>query len=262
MLPRMNRFRYASQLALAIAVVITVPSAALAQVKVITSGGFAPAYNAVIHDFERAAHVTVTTTTGPSQGTGPDAIPAQLRRGVRADVVILSTEGLDELIADGKIVRGSDVKLAQALTGLGVRAGASRPDISTVESFKQTLMRAKVIAVPGSTTGIYLTTKVFPKLGIASDTIKMTARGAEATAMVARGDADFAIQPISELHVPGVDLVGPIPASVQFVSVFAAGVVAGTDMAAQAKQLIAFLASPNADAAIKNSGMERIGTRK
>jgi len=248
---------YASRLMIATALVIASPGLAVAQLKVITSGGFAPAYNAVIQEFERTAHVTVTTTSGPSQGTTPEAIPAQIRRGVPADVIILSREGLDELIADGKIVRGSDVNLAQTPTGLAVRAGAPKPDITSVEGFKQALVRAKVIAVPGSTTGIYLTKNVFPKLGIANDKIKMTARGAEATAMVARGEADFAIQPISELHVAGVDVVGPIPSSMQFVSVFAAGVVAASNNVAQAKQLIAFLASPSADAAIKSSGMER-----
>jgi molybdate transport system substrate-binding protein len=242
---------------LAAAMLIAAPNLALAQLKVITSGGFAPAYNAVIHEFERTAHVTVRTTSGPSQGTTPEAIPAQIRRGVPADVIILSREGLDELIGEGKILRGSEVNLAQTPTGLGVRAGVSKPDIRSVESFTQALRRATVIAVPGSTTGIYLTKTVFPKLGIASDKIKMTARGAEATAMVARGEADFAIQPLSELHVTGVDVVGPIPSSVQFISVFAAGVVASTTNAAQAKQLIAFLASSNADTAIKNSGMER-----
>src|SRR5262245_22320045 len=158
-----------SRVVLAAALFIAAPNLALAQLKVITSGGFAPAYNAVIQEFERTAHVTVTTTTGPSQGTTPEAIPAQIRRGVPADVIILSREGLDELIAEGKIVRGSDVNLAQTPTGLGVRAGAPKPDLASVESFKQALVRAKVIAVPGSTTGIYLTKNVFPKLGISSD---------------------------------------------------------------------------------------------
>jgi molybdate transport system substrate-binding protein len=227
------------------------------QVKVIISGGFSPAYRELLPEFERTTGITVSTASGASQGSGPNTIGAQLRRGVPADVVIMSIEGLADLKAEGKILAGSDVDLAETPIGMAVRTGAPKPDISTVAAFTQTLRRAKTVAVPGSTTGIYLTTEVFPRLGVAKTmTVKVMQRGSEAAALVATGDADLAIQPVSELlHVPGIDFVDTIPADVQYVSVFAAAVVAGSPETDAAKRLIAFLSSENATAAIKRSGM-------
>lgn len=245
--------------ALLIAAVLVWPTAAFAQIKVITSGGFAAAYQEVLPEFERATGLTVTTGSGGSQGSGPDTIGAQLRRGVSADVVIMSREGLDDLIAEGRIVAGTDVNLAQTPIGLAVRAGAPKPDISTVDAFTQTLLRATSVALPGSTTGIYLTTKIFPRLGIVDTvTVKITSRGAESVALVAAGVAELAIQPVSELlHVPGVDLVGTIPTEVQYMSVFSAAVVAGSQEIAASRRLIAFLASDSVTAVLTKSGMER-----
>jgi molybdate transport system substrate-binding protein len=240
---------------LVIAAVLAVPTASFAQVKVITSGGFSAAYREAIPEFERTSGVTVTTTSGASQGSGPNTIGAQLRRGVPADVVIMSREGLGDLIAEGRILAGTDVDLAQTPLGIAVRAGAPRPDISTVDAFKQTLLRAKSITFAASTTGIYLTTTLFPRLGIA-DALAAKSTTA-AVAAVASGEAELAIQPVSELlRVPGVDFVGPIPADVQYISVFAAAVVAGSKEIDASKRLIAFLASERATAAIEKSGMK------
>ena len=234
-----------------------------AQVKVLMSGGFTPAFIEVQPEIERTIGLTITTGSGASQGTGPDTIGAQLRRGEPADVVILSREGLNDLIAEGRIVAGTDVNLAQTLIGMAVRSGAPKPDISTVDAFKQALLRAKAVAMPGSTSGIYMTETLFPKLGIAGRvTVKMTTRGAASVAMVAAGEADFALQPVSELlHHPGVDFAGTIPAEVQRVATFAAGVVTGSKAIDASKRLIAFLASEKALAAIRNSGMEPVRPR-
>lgn len=133
-----------------LAAVLAVPTPSYAQVKVIISGGFFPAYREVIPEFERAAGITVTTASGASQGTGPDTIGAMLRRGEVADVVIMNRSGLEELLAQGRIVTGTDRNLAQTLIGVAVRAGASKPDISTVDAFKQSLLRAKTVASPGT----------------------------------------------------------------------------------------------------------------
>jgi molybdate transport system substrate-binding protein len=197
----------------------------------------------------------VTTTSGGSQGDGPNTIGAQLRRGVPADVVILNRVGLDELIAGGRIVAGTNVDLAQTYLGVAVRAGAPKPNISTVDALKQTLLRAKSVAFDSSTTGIYLTATLFPRLGIADDMAgKSTTAG---VAAVASGDAEIAVQPVSEiLPVRGVDFVGTIPAEVQYVAVFAAAVVAGSKETDASERLIAFLASETATAAIKKNGME------
>ena len=244
---RMNkRWQASPDIVSVIAAVLALPTASFGQIKVIMSGGFAAAYQEVLPEFERTTGIKVTTARGASQGDGPNTIGAQLRRGVPADVVILSREGLGDLIAEGRIVAGTDIDLAQTLVGVAVRAGAPKPDISTVEALKQTLLRAKSVTFTSSTVGIYLTTKLFPRLGIADEMArKSTTSG---VAAVATGDAEIAVQPVSELlHVPGVDFVGTIPAEIQHVSVFAAAVVAGSKEPEASKRLIAFLASKDAD---------------
>src|SRR5262245_37535738 len=143
------------------------PVAASAQLNVLISGGFSGAYEQLLPEFERTSGIKVTTGSGASQGTGPQTIAAQLARGVPADVVILSREGLSELIAAKRIAAGTDVDLARVPLGVAVRAGTPKPDVSTVEAFKQLLLKAKTIAVPGSTSGIWLMNDLFPRLGIA-----------------------------------------------------------------------------------------------
>jgi molybdate transport system substrate-binding protein len=253
----MNKRRYAPlRVVCVIAWGLALPTASFAQVKVIISGGFSAAYREVLPEFERTTGIKVATASGASQGNAPNTISAQLRRGVAADVVIMSREGLNELIAEGRIVSGTDVDLAQTLIGMVVRAGAPKPDISTVDRFRQTLLRAQSVAFVSSTTGIYLTTKLFPQLGIADEIAqKSTTSG---VAAVANGDAEIALQPVSELlHVRGVDFVGTIPEEIQYVSGFAAAVVAGSKEPQASRRLIAFLASEHTTTAIKNSGMER-----
>lgn len=234
------------------------PLCALAQVKVLISGGFSGPYEKVLPEFERSTGIKVETGSGASQGTGPQTIGAQLARGVPADVVILSREGLTELIAAGRIVAGTDADLARTPLGVAVRAGSAKPDVSTVDAFKRVLTTAKTVAVPSSTSGIFLQREVLPKLGIADRVnVKATPRGSEAAAMVAAGNADIAVMPVSEIvHAPGVELAGVIADSIQLNQVFAAAVVSGSQQTEAAKRLIAFLASERASAAIRDGGME------
>jgi len=239
------------------------PIHASAQLKVMISGGFTQAYEQLLPEFERASGTKVTTGSGASQGTGPQTIGAQLVRGVPTDVVILSREGLSELMAANRIAAGSDVDLARVPLGIGVRAGAAKPDVSTVEAFKRTVTSAKAVAVPGSTSGIYLTKDLFPRLGIADKVnVKVAPRGTGATAMVAAGDADLAVMPVSEiLRAAGVEFAGTIPAEIQLVQVFSAAIVAGSKESETARRLIDFLASEHASAVIRKSGMEPLGKR-
>jgi molybdate transport system substrate-binding protein len=244
----------------AIAAFLLYSSAAEAQLKVIISGGFSTAYRQILPEFERASGIRVTTLSGASQGKGPETIAAQLSRGVAVDVAILSREGLAELAAAGRIESGTDADLARVGIGAAVRAGARKPDISTVEAFKQALLSARTVAVPASTSGIYLTSELFPKLGIADklDT-KVMPRGSQSAALVAAGDASIVVQPISELlHVPGLDYVGPIPAELQLIQTFAAAIVKGSRELEASKRLIAFLGSAPAAVAIRNNGMEPV----
>jgi molybdate transport system substrate-binding protein len=235
----------------------------LAQLNVLISGGFAGAYGELLPEFQRMSGIKVATGSGASQGSGPQTIAAQLGRGVAADVVILSREGLSELFAAKVIAAGTDVDLARVGLGVAVRAGTTRPDVSTVEGFEQALLQAKTIAIPGSTSGIWLTQDLFPRLGIAEKiNIKLAPRGTDATGLVAGGDADLAVLPVSEiLHAAGVDFAGRIAPEIQFVQVFSAAVAAGSGEIDGARRLIEFLASGRASKAIRNSGMEPLGNR-
>jgi molybdate transport system substrate-binding protein len=231
-----------------------------AHLNVLISGGFSAAYERLLPEFERTSAIAVTTGSGASQGTGPQTIAAQLARGVPADMVILSREGLTDLIAAKRILTGTDVDLARVPLGVAVQAGTSRPDVSTVEGFKQVLLRAKAVAMPGSTSGIWLRTDLFPRLGIVEVvTMKVAPRGTDATRMVATGDVDLAVMPVSEiLHAAGVEFAGSIPPEIQFVQTFSAAVVAGSPEIEGSKRLIAFLASARACEVIRASGMEPV----
>jgi molybdate transport system substrate-binding protein len=240
--------------------VLAFPDAASAQIKVIMSGGFSAAYQKLLPEFEKTSAISVTTTTGGSQGNGPNTIAAQLRRGLPADVVIMNRLGLDELIVQGRIVAGTDVDVAQTSLGVAVRAGALKPDISTVAAFRQTLLRARSVTIDSSTSAIYLSTKLFPRLGIA-DAMAGKIMSEAATA-VARGTAEIGVLPVSEiLPVRGVELVGTIPAEIQDVQVFAAAVVSGSEQIPASKRLIDYLTSQSATMAIRQSGMEQPGKR-
>ena len=240
------------------------PAAASAQLNVMISGGFSGAYEKLLPEFERASGIKVTTGSGASQGTGPQTIAAQLARGVPANVVILSREGLSELIAAKRIAAGTDVDLARVPLGVAVRAGTPKPDVSTVEAFKQVLLNAKTVAVPGSTSGIWLKTDLFPRLGIAEKiNVKATPRGSDATGMVAAGEADLAVMPVSEIvHAPGVELAGRLAPEIQFVQTFSAAVVAASGDIESSKRLIDFLASPRASETIRSAGMDPITNSK
>lgn len=248
---------------LLLAAVLLYSGSAMAQVKVIISGGFSTAYRQLLPEFEKTTGISVTTGSGASQGKGPQTIAGQLERGASFDIVIMSREGLSELMAAGRIVPGSDVDLATAAIGVAVRAGAPKPEIGTVEGFKRALLSAKLIAVPQSTSGIYLLKEVFPKLGVADRIkVKVTERGSQAAGMVASGEADMAVQPVSELmSVPGIQYIGVIADELQLIQMFSAAIVKGSNQADSAKRLIQFLSSDRAAAAIKKNGMEPASRR-
>jgi molybdate transport system substrate-binding protein len=171
----------------------------------------------------------------------------------------MSKEGLGELVAEGRIIPASAVDLAQVQLGVAVRAGAPKPDISTVEALRHLLLRAKSINAL-STTGLYLTDKLLPNLGIAGEVTSKIKGGTAAT--VATGEVEIAIRPVSELvNVPGIDFVGPVPEEVQYLSIFSAAIVGGSHRVDAGEQLIHFLGSQAADAAIRRSGMDPVKSR-
>ncbi|OAS22265.1 substrate-binding domain-containing protein [Methylobacterium platani] len=236
------------------------PSDQTADLTVMISGGFALAYRAVLPDFERATGLAVRTLSGASQGQGPRTIRHQLAHGARVDVVILSNEGLHELTQDGRIADGSAVELATAPLAAAVRTGAPRPPIDTVAGLTRTLAQARHVVMPGSTSGLFIRDSVFPRLGLAGAVrVTMLPRGTDSAAALAAGEADLALGPVSELvDVPGIAVVGPLPDEVQLVQTFTAAIVAGSAALAPARGLIAHLASDEAAAAIRRTGMEPV----
>jgi molybdate transport system substrate-binding protein len=234
-------------------------TAGATEIKVMISGGFSAAYDKLVAEFERASGHKVVTVRGPSMGETPQAIPNRLSRGEGADVVIMVGYALSNLVKDGKVVADSRADLAWSRIAMAVKAGAPNPDIATVENFKNALLAAKSIAYSDSASGVYLSTELFKRIGV-YDQIKDRARKipAEPVAkVVARGEAEIGFQPVSELRpYPGIDIVGPIPAELQVVNVFAAGLAAGAKEPDAGKALIGYLVSPAAKPIILESGME------
>ncbi|NEX62892.1 substrate-binding domain-containing protein [Noviherbaspirillum galbum] len=236
-----------------------------AELRVVSSGGLAEAYRRLAPEFERRTGHTLIAGWGPSMGDTVDAIPNRLKRGESIDVVIMVGSALDGLIKEGKIAPGSAALLARSNIGVAVKAGARKPDISTVTSLKDALINARSIAYSDSASGVYLSTVLFPKLGIA-DAIKTKSRmiPAEPVArVVARGDAEIGFQQISELlPVAGIDVVGPLPPEVQHVTLFSVGIVAGTKEPEAANALIQFLLSPEAASVMRETGLEPSGNAR
>ena len=230
-----------------------------AEVKVMISGGLSAAYKELVPQFERATGNTVVTAYGPSMGTTENAIPVRLARGENADVLIMVGDALGKMLADGKAVAGTRVDLVRSPIGMVVRAGAPKPDISTPEALKQTLLNATSIAYSDSASGVYVGTELFAKLGIA-DQVKGKAKMIPAepvAAGVARGESELGFQQVSELlPIPGADLVGQLPASLQKITVFSAGIATGSKQPEAGKALIAFLASPQAAPVLKKTGLD------
>jgi molybdate transport system substrate-binding protein len=240
-------------------------SAHAADVHVMISAGFFEVYSELGPAFEHASGNRLVTTRGPSLGDSPEAIPTRLAHGEPADVVILDAASANELASRGVIEADSKVNLARSLIGMVVRAGAAKPDISSVEALKQTLLAAKSIAYSDSSSGTYLTTTLFPKLGVADQIagkirkIRGPPSGEPVAAVIARGEAEIGFQQVSEIiHVPGITLVGPIPADVQPMIFYAGAITSSAQQPDAGRALIRFLTSPEAAPVITKAGLTPI----
>jgi len=232
---------------------------AAAEVTVMTSGGFNTPYQALTPAFERATGHRLVTVQGASMGAAADAIPNRLARGERADVVILAREALDALAAAGHVRPGSRTDLVESRIGASVRAGAPRWDISTEAGLRQALTEAPSIAYSASASGEYLSRELFARLGMAELMAQKARRiySERVGSVVARGEAALGFQQVSELlPIAGLDFLGPIPEALQRVTTFSAGIATGSTAPEAAAALIAFLAGPEAHAAIRAAGLD------
>ena len=183
----------------------------------------------------------------------------RVKGGETADLLIAGRSAIDELIAAGKVAAGSRADLASSGIGVCVKSGAPKPDIGTVEAFKQALLAAKSVAHTATgQSGSYFAALV-DCLGI-GDAVRAKAKvsaGGIIGEFVARGEAELGIQQVSEvLAVPGVELVGPLPPEIQKVTVFSAGICSGSRETEAAQALVRFLMTASATAAMKAKGLE------
>lgn len=216
------------------------------------------ALDAALHElvpaFERASGEQVAVTYKST-----NQILELARAGETADLLIAGRAVIDELAKEGKVAAGTVVDLAASGIGVCVKTGSPWPDIGSVEAFKRTLLGAKSVAhTKTGQSGSYFAALI-DRLGI-GDEIRAKAKvqaGGIIGEVVARGDAEIGIQQISEvLAVPGVDLVGPLPAEIQKVTVFAAAIAAGIRERSRAAALIGFLSTPSAQAIMKGKGLD------
>ena len=228
---------------------------------VMTSGAFTAAHLELVPEIEKLTNRKVVTAT-TSIGTGDTSISSRLKRGEIADLVIVAEGAQREFIEQGLVQADGCTAVARSTIGLAVKEGAPKPDISTIEGLKRTLLAAKSIAYSASVSGKYLTTELAQRLGIEKEILaksRMIGGGERTGAVVARGDADLAFQQMSELlPVKGIAHITPLPAEVQKVTEFMAGVGVSSRDPGLARSVIAFLASKQAAPAIARSGLEPI----
>ena len=260
MTPSITRLR--SLFAGLAALVLFTGAADAAEVRVMISGGLTAAFNALVPEFERTSGNKVLVAYGPSMGTTVNAIPVRLERGEPADVLIMVGYALGDLIKKGKVVEGSRVDLVKSPIGVAVKAGAPEPDISSADAVRQALLAARSVAYSDSASGVYVSTEMFNKLGIAAE-MKDKAKMIPATPVgeiVAKGEAEIGFQQMSELKpVKGIDIVGPLPADLQKITVFSAGVATVSKEPEAARALIKFLSTlPVAKEEMVKSGLDPI----
>jgi len=258
-----RRLAYLSRIAVTIgfAIALAAPTASdAAEIKVLTTRAMNHVLTELAGAFERTTGHKVTLILAP-----PAGIVKRVADGEIVDVVMSGSTAVDNLVKQGNIAPSDRLTLARVGMGVAVRAGAAKPDISSVEAFSRTLLAAKSIVYTdpavGGASGIHFE-KVLDRLGIAKE-IKaksiLNARAATTPSaeIVARGEAELGIQLISEIvSVPGAELLGPLPGELQAMNVILAGIVTTAREPGAARVLLRFLTSPAAAAVIKAAGME------
>jgi molybdate transport system substrate-binding protein len=235
------------------------------EIVVVSSGGFAQAYSELSVPYLNShPELKIKFLKGPSMGETVNAIPKRLARGENIDVVIMVGSALDDLMDQGKLLKGSKVLLARSLIAAAVKSGTPKPDISSKEALKKALLDAKSIAYSDSASGEYLSKELFPSLGIAEQ-MKDKARKIPATPVgeiVASGQAELGFQQLSELlPVPGLEIVGKLSSDVQRETLFSGAVVASSTHVDAAKNLLAYLSSAQVQPIVIKTGLDSIPGR-
>lgn len=233
-------------------------TARAAEIKLLCAVALQPAMVALIPEFERSSGHKITIAYGTA-----GAVVDRVQKGEAADIVISAGRLIDQLQAQGQVVADSRVTFAKVGVGVFVRKDAAKPDISSADAFKRSMLAARSIAYPdpagGGASGIYVAS-LLERLGIAAE-MKPKTRLLPPTevlyASVASGEVEIGFNQISEiLAQPTVELAGPLPPAIQNYTQFAPGIATGSGQADAARALVAFLSSPAAQNLLKAKGFE------
>ena len=225
-----------------------------AQIRALSTLATREAYLELVPEFERASGQKVVTIWA-----GTVDIIKQISAGEDYDLIIASKSTIDDFVRSGKVENDSQVDIARSGIGVAVRRGARRPDIGSADALKRALVAAKAVGYSTGPSGVYLAA-LFERMGIATE-MKAKSRqvppGATVGPIIARGDVEIGFQQMSELlHVDGVDVIGPLPAEIQHITVITSGIPTAAKEPDAARALVRFLAAPGARDAIGRAGLE------
>jgi molybdate transport system substrate-binding protein len=231
--------------------------ASAAEIKVLSTQATEQSYRELVPQFERATGHKVTTLF-----TGTLDADKRVAAGEQFDLLIMAQSSIDAHVKGGKVVQGSRIDLARSGVAVGVKAGAPKPDISTVDALKRTILNAKSIGYSSGPSGVYILT-LFERLGVAEQVkpkLKQTASGVFVGSIIANGEVEIGFQQVSELsQFEGVDYVGPLPADVQSYTTFSSGILSSAKEAEAARALVRHITSPQAGDVYRKRGMEPSG---
>lgn len=229
-----------------------------ADIKVLTAGAMKAVLLELLPEFEKRTGHKVVLDNGTA-----GALAKRIGDGEAFDVAVITPGVIDALVQNGKVVGGSKIDVAKVGIGVAVKEGAAMPDIGTIAALKKTLLEAKSVAYidpkGGGSSGIYFD-KLIDRIGI-GDEVRGKAKllqGGYVAELVAKGEAEIAVHQISEIvPVKGVRLVGPLPAEVQNITIYTAGLGAGARDPAAARAFIETIAGAAAAPVLTSKGMEK-----
>jgi len=232
--------------------------AGASEIKVFSTTGVKGVLEELIPKFEKASGHSLNVTWSTAA-----LLTKRVEAGEQADALVLIKNNVESLLKEGKIVPGTETLFGQSIFAVGVKTGTPKPDVSTPDAFKKSLLSAKVVSysnpASGGASGVYIA-KQIDKMGIADqlkDKTKFPPSGGFSGTLLVSGDADIAIQSKPELlSIPGAEVVGPLPGDMAFTVVYAAGVQSGAAQADVAKAFVNFLKSPEAQAVFKAKGYD------
>lgn len=233
----------------------------LGPLQVITSGAFAAALKDLVPLYESQYQVKVDLAFGSSIGAAHDSIPTRISQGQQFDVFILAGSALDNFILEGHIKKGTRIDLVSSQIAAAVRKGDPEPDISSLESLKHTLLTIGRVAYSASASGTYLSTELFPQLGIADEMAVKAKKilSERVGTILMRNEADLGFQQMSELlPIEGIKILGDLPPEAQRSFFFSAGIGSGTQKEEQARHLVEFLASEEVADRIQKTGLKPV----